>query len=684
MSLFGSTVLTKYKADASDQLAAVKNIAIEEKRLADTRARQLDQHDKGVTSLVEKLGQWNQAIELGMKAGKFAFDAMEMSARRAQLTAKAGKIDIDALAVAAGGLQTRMELLDFAARTQTASMKLSQSQLEMVQRAMRALTNEGKDHEEVTRRVTEAVVKLEGEGLKDFGIRVREATGDADKFNAILEALEAKSRGVKDGQDQAGEGVLRAKVAFKDAQDNLIDGVGKLATSMTPLLESLAQAVGLVGQIAGFAASLASAKIPGTDSGFLSSAISVAGKVMPGYGQAKWAYKNLFTDDSDWGGIETDQVVPNFALSATGVDDHAGALAPRISLIDKWNNYRPGVTDAEMGIAAQLLRNAANPAEFEESQKAAREAAERALGAIEDNYAKMEEFAKSPEGRRAQARALFGALGVGIEGRNVGAIGAPRLGPSELGAAFTGEDAFGVTRTVEGARAAEDELFRRLIGDTDRIRTNEAWNRRLQGYRDRGKDLGAGSGIRAYQKSQLEQMFGPLEQFNAYKMAFDALAGSVSAAMNAWIDGSKSAGEAARAFVGDFVQSLSVQLAVEAIKHGAYAIASIIPGPFFNPAGAAGHAKAAAAFAAGSAVAAAAARGLHGGGGAAPSSGGGGGAGGGSPIIGGGNQGGLPGGGQPQIIVIGNTWARETPRAQALEAQELFGMATGLSSGGSF
>lgn len=179
-----------------------------------------------------------------------------------------------------------------------------------------------------------------------------------------------------------------------------------------------------------------------------------------------------------------------------------------------------------------------------------------------------------------------------------------------------------------------------------------------------------GEGIRNAQESQLSKVFGPLTEFSAYAAAFDTLSGAIGSALGAWIDGSMSAGKAFKAFIAEAVKGLAVQMTIEALKHGAYAIGSLAMGNF---AGAAMHGKAAAGFAAGAVVAAAAAKGLASGG--AASSGGGY-----SPsapsTLGGSSaqQNAAP------VIVVGSPYAYDSPRNQQRTARRLVAMVTGTSA----
>jgi len=175
-----------------------------------------------------------------------------------------------------------------------------------------------------------------------------------------------------------------------------------------------------------------------------------------------------------------------------------------------------------------------------------------------------------------------------------------------------------------------------------------------------------GAGIRGAQESQLSRVFGPLDEFNAYATAFDSLTGAIGSALGAWIDGSMSAGKAFKAFIAEAVKGIAIQMAIEAIKHGAYAIGSLAMG---NLAGAALHGKAAAGFAAGAVLASVAAKGLHSGGSTvsapamvAPS------AGGGSP---GASQ------GTAAVIVYGDQFAEDSPHDRQLKAKRMVDRALG-------
>jgi hypothetical protein len=168
------------------------------------------------------------------------------------------------------------------------------------------------------------------------------------------------------------------------------------------------------------------------------------------------------------------------------------------------------------------------------------------------------------------------------------------------------------------------------------------------------------------QQSFLSSTFGEIDEFNLYATAFTTLSGAVGASLTAWIDGSMSAGQAFKKFIGEALKGVAVQMAMEALKHGAYALGSLAFGDF---AGAATHGKAALAFAAGAAITASAAKEF---GGNAPSVGGG-------ARVGAPNVGGGSGQQGPTIttIVYSDSFAEDSARGKQLQAKRMVERAIG-------
>jgi hypothetical protein len=194
----------------------------------------------------------------------------------------------------------------------------------------------------------------------------------------------------------------------------------------------------------------------------------------------------------------------------------------------------------------------------------------------------------------------------------------------------------------------------------------------LDGLMAQQRNLQDGIAKSGREQTFLEGHFGKLSDFDAYAQAFGALTGATTAALDAWIDGSQSAGQAFKHFVGDALKALANQMAIEALKHTAYALGSLAFGDFR---GAATHAAAAAAFGVGAAAAAVAAKEVGtsasakasaGSSGSTPS----------APR----SSGGSGGGTQQAIIVYGDNFAYDSPRSRERQAQQIVQTATGNSA----
>lgn len=102
------------------------------------------------------------------------------------------------------------------------------------------------------------------------------------------------------------------------------------------------------------------------------------------------------------------------------------------------------------------------------------------------------------------------------------------------------------------------------------------------------------------QQSVMEGIFGPLAEFDAYQKAFAALTSAVSSAYTAWVTGSESVGSAIKKAIGASLLAAGSEMAVEALKHAAYAVGSLA---FGDARGAALHGKSAALFTVGAVAA---------------------------------------------------------------------------------
>ena len=162
-------------------------------------------------------------------------------------------------------------------------------------------------------------------------------------------------------------------------------------------------------------------------------------------------------------------------------------------------------------------------------------------------------------------------------------------------------------------------------------------------------------------QDESDAMFLYQERMGQLSGAFGILSSTAAEGFGAWIDGSKSFGEAAKQMFSTSLRATAMDMMGKSVYHAAAALGSLALGPI-GGVSAAGHAKAAAAYAAGAAVVGGFAKALYGAGGAG---GGGGVAGGGAPNVGGG-AGAMPG--TSVTVILGDDWAEESAQSRQRRA----------------
>lgn len=635
MAIVTNVVKTIYDAQTRGHEQGVERLRDRQSALA-ADIRKWDEEDKKAAK--ERVDRWKKvAIGIGTAAAAVlaARAAYQHYAREQSLVAAAGAADINRLSEAAGGLQTRMQLLEFAAKTQAGAFKLTTEEMVIAQKAIRAITNSGYDQEEATKKVTDAIVKLNGGGLAEFGIRVRSAKTDGEKFAAVLDALAQKAKEVDGANATTADSIQQVGVRFTDSMDRIKSALGQIVIALEPVIAAAAK---LTEMGSGWIADLAD--FTGTVFGSDDASRRLAGRYGMGY-------------DAETDSVYDNTALGNYMMAGGNAWDFAKGQAKNRMRLEKLR---------EQENAARRQESAAI-ASFDEAIKTSiKVSGDAAKQLAADAKKRREEARKRAQELYNLQRDLGKEIGRwATTGRtDEMAPGARSSSAPSLGAAADAEirDEYG--RPID---ASSSDNLQRL----NRERMTADWHARLGAHRKR--------------ESGLAQMFGPLEEFNAYRTAFDTLSGAASSALGAWIDGSMSAGQAFKKFIGDSLAALSQQLLVESLKHGAYAIASLIPGPFFNPGGAAGHAAAAAAFAGGAGLAAIAARSLGGGGAAAGAGGGAGAAVGSSTGIS------APGrtpsyeGGRHTTIIVGDPLSDDSPRYRRAKLERQVARISGTSAG---
>lgn len=619
-------VVLKFNVDAQGVVLGVQRIGDEltkvEKKAKDT-GKGLGDFIGGIDSTVEKLkrGLGDVSAFIGI-----ANDLFKHSLEESRLQMGASGVSIEGLRKASRGLKTEMDLLRDAVKFKSAAEKLSQRDMEDVERAMDSLTRKGKDAQKVNEAINQALTKLSTEGLQELGIRVDkaglsmdDASDRAELFKRVMQQLRDESLGVADAELTKEERTASAGVTFTNAVDRMKTALGEFVTALAPMIEKVAWLIENVPKL-----------VSGIGTGM--------GKLYKGWAQSMGL--NVWHDDSDGTQGVNDilqarlrrnaRVRELFAQGNTigagmlgsggaeELDETSGTAAVAGWL--KQNGWAPGGIDAPVGAKykGKGQRDAAASAALAEAKRAAEEA-KRLANEVAKSL--TDDLVKQLEDEAPDIEDAFEALGSNL---------------TEMLGNLDEKIASGIT----------------AMGDADKKR-----------------------------KNFLEAAFGPIEEFNQYAAAFNILGSAVTSAMDAWITGSESMGTAIKKALAQGIKALASELAMNALKHGAYALGSLA---FGDVRGAAMHGAAAGKFALGAVAAAAVARSMgHGGtdygsagtptgaGGAAP-----------RPTSGGASQ---SGGGSHTVMIIGDPHDTETnSRRRTANAKRIISRVVGDSAGGSF
>ena len=634
-------VLTKYVTDTGGHIAGVKKIIDETEALGKKTKDAAKATSEGWGSVDSAIERTKRVFGDLRSVIGFASDSMKHFIDHSRMTAATSSVNIEGLRKASAGLKTEMQLLTDAAMFQRAAFKLNQKDMESVEGAMRGLERKGNDTMKVQAALTQALTKLSTEGLQELGIHVGKAGLSMDDaadrgelFKRVMSELRKESEGVTGAQLSVAEKAAASGVAFQDAMEKMKTAIGQIVVALAPLVEKVAWFI---------------SNIPGLMK-------SIGKTVGEGTGRTVRALQSnsFFTD---------------LVKAGTGVDiSHDGYNVDeggKLSEMEVWKSWyaRAQRIQAQTGTAA---------------------GAKLGLG-----------FAEEADVTSQVLTELIKILGVGPDGPRAG-----HKGKGERDKALADalaklkkdkeerDKAEASWRAASGDNPVDDFVvaLKKLTDESARWDDEEAPTNKLEAAILALKKLFTETEKKQEKrKSKLTEMFGPIEEINGYKIAFDALSGSVSAAMDAWITGSMSAGAAIKKFFADALKGLAVQMAVESLKHIAYAVASAVPGVTFNPAAVAGHVKTAALFAGVAAAAVAGAKAMHGGGDVGGGGGGGGASAGASgaapPPRGSGAPAAAPG--KHVVYVIGDPFDTEVnPRRRQQNAKRVLQQVSGDSAGG--
>lgn len=587
----GARVITEYKADISDQKAKIKELTGAERELAQAQLEQSTARNEQMEGWKDQLGTMAVSVAAFAVVAKLAFDGYNEKIKASRLETAAAGVDMEALSKAAGGLQTHMELLEFAGRVQTSAFKANNEQLQTAERFMRMLEARGVPTAEAYEAVTNAVTTGRVKGLIPYGIVVNTHLQDLAKLGeenltlaqktelvtGAYKAMADATKGVVDGNDNVGDGMRRTQVELANSWEELKEGLGNLVIAFRPLIAILAEAA------KGWAL-----------------LVDAAGS-MPA-----WVGDKLY-DLTHGTSAEQNRASLDFYKRLEAEEKKGGILS--LSIVAEAEDY-------DSKLYAQLI--ALRKKQIDEMGKL--EANTVASIPTANTRLSAADIAKD---RREAAKLLGKNIPLTEDEKYAIQVARKELFDSMMQPIIEAANAHGNTTSrgpagALGALADNGDLSQKSLSFTSgsfgtvgigsqSLDENEAFDKFFQGEGIRLDALDPTKQAAAYdaynhQRTQtiLEKTFGPVGEFDLYKKGFEALSGAVGTAYDAWISGSESAGVAFKKFIGQAVAATGKEMAVEALKEGAYALGSLA---FGDVAGASAHGAAAAEFAAGSVLA---------------------------------------------------------------------------------
>lgn len=643
-------VLLEFKADTSDAKKEIRELDGEEKAYAEHQLERMNVHNENLETFVDKLAKVKLAMTAVHEVGEIIWDGYKEGIKEARLETAAAGIDIEKLSEAAGGLKTNMELLEFAAKANKSAFHNTQEDMEMAERAMRALEQRGLDAAEAQDAVTHALVEGKTKGLEPYGIVVDKHIDDLKRqgeenltlaqkqeiHKNAMESLKIVADEVSDSQENLGDSMKHAQVRLSDAWAEIKKGLGELVVAFAPVIESLATVLGLVAKIGH-----AVGEAVGDTKDFV--------RGMAHDMDAK-AHPERYTDMS---GADVANMVMGSQEDWTKLQatmDRYGQGARNLGL--KFQQYYIDPNNIE-------IDNPEWKRDVEAEKKAAIAAAER----------QAKDVLRTARGTGYDAS---GTLGFNTDTMDLGMAAHERdlslAGPNTLVDA-----GLQYQRNMEAFQQAsgygEDSLNK---GQKEMLQATTSMKDVLQ-YAQEFKN----------QKNEtlMEKAFGKVDDVHIWRDAFEGLKSTVVSGYEAMAKGHESLGSAMKKTAANTVLAEGSKMQVLALENVAYAAFSAATGDW---PGAAKHAEAAVLFEAGAVAAAVVANELGVGGssgkaGSGGSSGGSGGSSGGSSSggSGGGSRGSSNSGGKQTLIVYADSFAEDSARNRAQRAERILNTVIG-------
>lgn len=546
------TVLTRYKADTKEHRSELKKLRGEEKKRHKALLEDMEKQNERIDEQIARWGKVAVGIGAAVAAYRVGTSAADEYFKVTQLRSATAGTNVERLKSAVQGLVSETELLRFTQNATTGDFKLSQAQMERVLRGTVALAAKGHDLTEVLERTGQAVREGNVEPLKEYGMVLR--TDVNDTMEGSLEIVRAfGNEWEKTGGkvDIAGKSMRQAQVEMNDVLTELKVRVGELVAALAPAIKLLSEAVGGLTIVMGavfdtrggktIADQQAGAALAGmlSDAKSNNSLADRVGAVSGAEALAAWLASPTLGTGGGGGGFRGPYSGGYRAPYQEFWQD--GGFVTGLS--------RPDAGGRGRGQRAAGMSNAQLDLFFEDVEG---DASVSAL--LRRQREQQEAFS-----RRSRINA---AQGVGHE-----------LGP-----------AFGQQAEMAGDYA---DAVARSIELTERFRAvGEGLDRR---------------------KSVFAQIFGTPAEIESITTAiqiaggaFDTFAQSAGAGIDALITGSESFGGAIKHALAEGLRGLAVDMGIQALRHGAYALGSLA---FLDGRGAAAHGLAAAQFGAASAAA---------------------------------------------------------------------------------
>ncbi len=243
---YTASVLVKLKGDSKDLEAALKRATGAEKEALKAQIDGIKAGNNELEGKIQTIGRVALAIGGTIAVYKAAQASFEHYAQRTKLQSASAGVSIDALRKASGGLKSEMQLLEFAAKTNSGTFKLTEKQMGMALEAMRALERKGHNTAEVFDKVTTALTEAKADALEPLGI-VMEATGTkAERVNQIMARLTQETWAMGDATMTAEERQKAIGVQFEDSMGQIKTALGELVVALQPVIQLIAEVVSMI------------------------------------------------------------------------------------------------------------------------------------------------------------------------------------------------------------------------------------------------------------------------------------------------------------------------------------------------------------------------------------------------------------------------------------------------------